>query len=101
MQPPVMPSLSQITISHSVVVNVIFNTCFSSIICYIGKFYLKDIYLNCHFELFREICMKIITTGEIYSFELWIINVFEITRLICMNFSSLGREFKLKFKLTR
>jgi len=28
----------------SVVINVIFNTCFSSIICYIGKFYFKEFF---------------------------------------------------------
>jgi hypothetical protein len=43
---------------------VIFNTCFG-IICYIGKFYFED-FLNCHFELFGEKCVKIISTGQIF-----------------------------------
>jgi len=34
-------------------------------ICYMGKFYFED-FLNCHFELFGEKCMKIITTGQIF-----------------------------------
>jgi hypothetical protein len=51
-----------------VVINVIFNTCFSSIICYIGKFYFVD-FLNCHFELYGENFTKIITIGHL-SFEL-------------------------------
>jgi hypothetical protein len=51
---------------YSVVTNVIFNTCFGSIICHIGKFNFKDNVLNFHFELFRENCMKIITTGQIF-----------------------------------
>jgi hypothetical protein len=41
---------------------VIFNTCFDSIICYIGKFYFED-FLNCPFELLGENHMKIITAG--------------------------------------
>jgi hypothetical protein len=49
----------------SVVVIVIFNTCFSSIVCYIGKFYFEDITLNCRFKLFGDNCMKIITKGQI------------------------------------
>jgi hypothetical protein len=36
--------VSQIIVSRSVVINVIFNTCFGSTICYIGKFYFKDIF---------------------------------------------------------
>jgi hypothetical protein len=28
----------------SVVINMIFNTCFGSVICYIGKFYFKHIF---------------------------------------------------------
>jgi hypothetical protein len=47
-------------------INVIFNACFGSIICYIGKFYFEDVFLNCHFVLFGENCMKSITTGEIF-----------------------------------
>jgi hypothetical protein len=50
----------------SVVINVISNSCFGSVICYIGKFYIEDIVFNCHFELFGENCMKIITTGQIF-----------------------------------
>jgi hypothetical protein len=50
----------------TVVINVIFNPCFGSIICHISKFYFKDIFLNCHFELFWENCMKITITGQIF-----------------------------------
>jgi hypothetical protein len=49
----------------SIVINVIFSTCFGSIICYIGKFYFED-FLNCNFKLFGEKCMEIITTGLIF-----------------------------------
>jgi hypothetical protein len=49
----------------SVVKNVIFNTCFSSTICYVGIFYFED-FFNCHLELFGENCMKILTTGQIF-----------------------------------
>jgi hypothetical protein len=34
---------------YTVVTKVIFNTCFSSIICYIHKFYLEG-FLNCNFK---------------------------------------------------
>jgi hypothetical protein len=44
---------------------MIFNTCLGSIICYVGKFYFQD-FMNCHFKLFGENCMKIITTGQIF-----------------------------------
>jgi hypothetical protein len=37
-----------------------------SIICYIGKFYLKDIFLNCYFQLFWENFMKTITARQSY-----------------------------------
>jgi hypothetical protein len=47
------------------VMMVIFNTCFGSIICHIGKFYFKD-FLNCYFKVFGDKCMKIITTGHIF-----------------------------------
>jgi hypothetical protein len=63
----------------SAVTNVIFNTGFGSVIFYIGKFYFKDFFLNCNFELFGENCMKIITKVD-FSFELQIIKVFEVTR---------------------
>jgi hypothetical protein len=62
----------------SVVMNVIFNTCFVSVIYHIGKYCFKD-FLNCHFELFMENCMKVIITGQT-SLELRVIKVFEITR---------------------
>jgi hypothetical protein len=55
----------------SVVIKVICNTCFGSIICYVGKFYFEDILLNCHLELFGENYMEIITTGQIFfNYEL-------------------------------
>jgi hypothetical protein len=74
---------------------VIFNTCFSSIICCRGKFYFKD-FFNCHFELFGE-------NYENYHYRTdvsMIINVFKIIRYICMNFNSLGHKFKLKFEIS-
>jgi hypothetical protein len=43
----------------SVVIKAILNTCFGSIICYIGKFYFENL-LNCHFALFEENDMKIL-----------------------------------------
>jgi hypothetical protein len=46
----------------SVVLNVMFNTCFGSTICYTGKFYIEDFSLNCHLELSGKNCMKIIDT---------------------------------------
>jgi hypothetical protein len=49
----------------SIVINVIFNTCFGSILCYIGKFYFGD-FFKLSFELFGEKCMKIINTGQIF-----------------------------------
>jgi hypothetical protein len=51
---------------------MISDICFGSIICYIGKFCFEDFLLNCHFELFGENCMKIITAGQIFllSYEL-------------------------------
>jgi hypothetical protein len=39
---------------------------FSSIVFHIGKLYCKDFFLNCHFELFWENCMKIITTRQTF-----------------------------------
>jgi hypothetical protein len=66
-----LPLLSQITISHGVVWRCNFYSCFGRIICYTGKFNFKDISLNCHFELFGENCMKIITTRQ---FFFWIMN---------------------------
>jgi hypothetical protein len=48
----------------SVVIKAIVNTCFSSIICYIGKFYFED-FLYSYFKLFKENYMKIIITGQI------------------------------------
>jgi hypothetical protein len=44
---------------------VIFNTCFGSIIWYMVKLYFED-FSNCHFELFEEHCMEIITIGQIF-----------------------------------
>jgi hypothetical protein len=49
----------------SVMMNMICNTCFGSAICYIANF-ISKFSLNCHFELFEENCMKIITTGQIF-----------------------------------
>jgi hypothetical protein len=49
----------------TVVINVIFNTCFRIVICYICKFYFKD-FLHCNFELFSKKCMKIDITGHIF-----------------------------------
>jgi hypothetical protein len=42
-----------------------FDTCFGSIISYMGKFYFED-FLNCYFELFGENYMKIISTGQVF-----------------------------------
>jgi hypothetical protein len=55
-----MPSLPQITISHGVVINVTFNTCFGSIICHTSKFYFK-VFLNVILNYLVNI-----TTGQIF-----------------------------------
>jgi hypothetical protein len=40
----------------SVATNVIFNTCFGNIICYIGKFYFENIFLKLSFPIdWREL----------------------------------------------
>jgi hypothetical protein len=44
------------------VINVMFNSCFDSIICHMCIFYFND-FFNCHFELFGQNCMKTIITG--------------------------------------
>jgi hypothetical protein len=62
----------------SVVINVIFNTCFGSIVCYIGEFYFED-FLNYHFELFGEMYENY-RYSTCFSFKLCIINVLKITR---------------------
>jgi hypothetical protein len=49
----------------NVVTNMIFNTCFGSIICYLGKFYFS-VFLNCYFKLFGEKWLKIITGLFLY-----------------------------------
>jgi hypothetical protein len=79
----------------SVVMNVIFNTCVGSIICYIGKFYFEDFFFNCNFKLFGENCMKIITTGQIClsNYEL---SRFWNNHLNLCGFSSLVYMLKLK-----
>jgi hypothetical protein len=75
-----MPSL---TIYHftwcSVVINVIFNTCFSSFICFNGQILFERNFFGCNFELFRENCMNSFFLEQIFSLELLIINVFKIT----------------------
>jgi hypothetical protein len=50
----------------SVVINV--NLFWRSIVCYGGKFYFED-FLNSHFELFEENCMKIVSIGKIYLMD--------------------------------
>jgi hypothetical protein len=50
----------------SEVISIIFNSCFGSISCYVGKFHFEDLFLNCHFKLFGDNCMKIIITGHIF-----------------------------------
>jgi hypothetical protein len=97
MRSPVMPSLTNYSFTWcSLLINVIFNTCFSSVICYIGRYYFEDIVFKLSFW---------IVLGELYenyhyrtdfSFYLWIVKVFKIN-IIFLNLSSLGHKFKLKF----
>jgi hypothetical protein len=64
-----MPSLSQITISHGIVINVIFNTVIPLLITSEGPTENKRMWENysyrkvIYFKLFGENCVKIMTAG--------------------------------------
>jgi hypothetical protein len=57
-------TVANYNLTCSVVIYMIFNTCFGNITCCIGKFYFDD-FLNGHFKLFVENCMKMTTMGQI------------------------------------
>jgi hypothetical protein len=82
----------------SVKINAIFNT-FGSLIGYIGKFYLKDIFLNHNFEFLGRTVEKL-SLQDTFFFQIINYQGFrKKDRLICIDFSSLGCKFKPQFKM--
>jgi hypothetical protein len=65
---------------YSIVINVIFSTCFGSFICHIGKFYFRDICFKLSFQFIWGELYENYHYRTDFSFELRIIKDFEIIR---------------------
>jgi hypothetical protein len=59
--------------------NVIFNTCFSSTICYMGKFYFDDFFKLSYLIIWGELYENYHCRTD-FSFELQTVKVLKITR---------------------
>jgi hypothetical protein len=98
MQSPVMSSLSQITIFMwcNVVINVIFITCFDSIICYIGKIYIKHFFQIVILRYKRHISVQNLLVGY-WTLVLW----YEEVQMIARNKGKCGTKVCIvsKFQL--